>query len=113
MSFTTPNPPVHLQYPFRFTAASGAATVDQGSFDDVLSCVRAIVACPVGACPELPTFGIPDPTFLSAPPSGGALIAAIQQWEPRAEESAVVSALDNSGGAWAISLSTQVTGTGQ
>lgn len=113
MSISAPNPAVHFQYPFQFSAAGGALTVEQGSFQEVLSCVRAVIACPVGACPELPTFGIPDPTFQTAPPGSGALVSAVQQWEPRAEETAVVSALDSSGGNWSISLTTQVVGTGQ
>ena len=103
----------HFAYPFQFSAAAGATVVDQDSYEDVVSCIGAIVACPVGSCPELPTFGIPDPTFMLAPPDPTPLLIAVQQWEPRADESAVVTALDNSGAGWQVALNATVSGTGQ
>lgn len=99
-------------WPFTFTAA-GPGVVEQGSYAEVLACVQTVVNCPVGACPELPTFGIPDPTFQAAPPNAAALIAAIAKWESRADETAVVRALDSSQANWAVQLSTAVSGTGQ
>lgn len=97
--------------PFSFSAA-GARVVEQNSYEEILACVQNVVLCSVGACPELPTFGRPDPTFQQGPPNAAALVAAVQKWEPRATESAVVQALDSSGADWAVVLTTQITGTG-
>lgn len=103
----------HFAYPFHFNATAGATVVDQGSYEDLVTQVGVVVACPVGSCPELPTFGIPDPTFASAPPDPGSIVAAVQQWVPDADEAAVVTAVDSSGADWQIALNTSVSGTGQ
>lgn len=91
----------------------GAVVVEQDSFEDTLTQVQVVAACQIGQCPELPTFGIPDLTFLPGPPDTTSLVTAIQQWAPSAEESTVVQALDNSGGVWGVALNTTITGTGQ
>lgn len=109
----TPTPTIPtFAYPFQMTD-SGAVVVEQGSEDEIFDNVQAIAVCPIGACPDLPTFGIPDPTFQPGPPNTNAIIAAIMQWEPRANESAMTYALDNSGGNWGITLTTRALGTGQ
>lgn len=111
MSITTPAVP-RVAWPFQITD-NGAVVVEQGSYEDVLTQVRFLAACEVGQCPELPTFGIPDLAFQTAPPNAGQLLDAIQQWVPDADETATVQALDDSGGSWTIGLDTQATGTGQ
>ena len=103
----------HFAYPFAFTAANGAKVVQQGSFDEIVSSIRTVLACPVAGCMDLPTFGIPDLTFQGAPPSMTALLAALRLWEPRANESAVVSALDTTQASWGVQITPQVAGTGQ
>lgn len=99
-------------WPFRITD-QGPAVVEHDSDEEVMGCVQAVVACPIGACPELPTFGIPDPTFQPAPPNATGVITAVQQWEPRATETAVVSAIDQTGGSWSIQLDSSIADTGQ
>lgn len=101
-----------VAWPFTMTP-TGPLVVEQGSYEDTLTQVQFVAACPVGSCPELPTFGVPDLTFSQAPPSAVALLAAIRQWVPGADETAVVQALDSTGGSWGVSLTTTVTGTGQ
>lgn len=102
----------HFQFPFTVTP-TGAQVVEQDSLDEIFSNVQTVVACPIGACPDLPTFGIPDPTFQPGPPNTNAIVSAIIQWEPRATESAMTYALDNSGGNWGVTLTTHALGTGQ
>ena len=109
----TPQVPIpHFSYPFTLTNG-GALVVDQDSYGEVLSCVQTILACPLAACPELPKFGYPDPTFSGAPPNPAAIVAAIKGLEPRATESVIVTALDQIGAGWNMAISTQVSGTGE
>jgi len=96
----------HLAYPFQMTAG-GPVVVEQGSADEIRSNILAVCVCGLGDCPELPTFGIPDPTFSSAPPDPTAIIAAITQWEPRANTTAIVSAVDSTGASSQIALTGQ------
>lgn len=103
----------HFRFPFSFTAENGAAIVEQDSVEEILTCVQMIAACSLGACPELPTFGIPDPTFQAAPPNSDPITDAIELWEPRAIEDAFVQAVDATNANWAMTLTTSVTGTGQ
>lgn len=108
-------PPVttpHFSFPFTLDP-DGARVAEQDSFEEIISCVQAIATCPLGACPDLPRFGIPDPTFLPGPPDATSLVDVIELWERRADETAVVQALDQLGSSWSIALTTQVTGTGQ
>lgn len=114
MSFSSPVAVPCFSWPFTFSS-TGPGVVEHGSYEEVLACVQTVVACPVGACPELPTFGRPDLTFQPAPPNPTALLSAIARWEPRATETAVAHALDSSQADWAVQLSTAVSvaGTGQ
>jgi hypothetical protein len=101
------------QFPIAFSPETGVAVVEQGSYEDIVSQVAAVVTCPQGACPELPTFGIPDVTFQPGPPDASGILSAIQRWVPSATEQVVVQALDNTGGSWGVSLTTQAAGTAQ
>ncbi len=101
----------HLAFPFTLTKV-GAVTVEQDSLEDVFSCVQAIVACPRGACPELPSFGVPDLTFGQAPLDPRPLVDVVLAQEPRAEEEAVVTMLSNgTDGSWQVALTTTAPGT--
>jgi hypothetical protein len=103
-SFTIP----HFQVPFQLVTTgnrAGAVVVEQDTLEEIVSCVNTIVECPIGACPQLPTFGIPQPTFAQAPISTTELVAAIQTLEPRATEDAV-STLMPDGTSWGIQLNT-------
>lgn len=81
----------HFALPFRFgvvSSSSGvgkAAVVDeQDSVDEIASCVMAILLCPLGYRVELPTFGLPDPTFSTPELDQKRIRTAIELWEPRA-----------------------------
>jgi len=73
----------HFSYPFRF-ASPGVAVNEQDSADEIADCVLAILLCPLGYRVELPTFGIPDPTFSTPEVDVDSLQAAVDVWEPRA-----------------------------
>lgn len=97
----------HFAVPVRMVGTNGMAIVEQNTEEDVLSCVRAIVDCPVGACPEIPNFGIPDTTFAQEPIDPSEITSAIANLEPRATESAT-SGLLADGTTWGITLQTGV-----
>ena len=112
MTVSAPGIP-HVAYPVQITA-SGSATTTQGSLDEITSCIRMFLACPLGACPELPSFGYPDVTFQNAPPDLSRIIAAVQQAEPRATQAQIVQAVtDITGGTWQAQATIGVTGTAQ
>lgn len=74
----------HVTFPLTINRTTSAVSVaEQDSQQDILSCVRMILACPTGTCPEIPGFGRPDPTFSPVPVDTAGLAAAIQFWEPR------------------------------
>ena len=81
-----PNPAVlvpHFDLPFRFTGTS-FAVVEQDSAADIANCVQAIIRTPVGWREELPSFGVPDQSFSQNGVDVAPIIAAVQEWEPRA-----------------------------
>lgn len=94
----------HFQFPFTFDPVKGAAVVEQDSYGEILSCVQAVCACQIGSCPELPTFGIPDPTFQPGPPDMSGVVSAVQLWEPRATVDAVDTAINGTNADWAVAL---------
>lgn len=101
----------HFDVPVTFQN-SGMGVVEQDSLEEVLANVVTIVLCPVGACPQLPTFGRSDVNFAQEPVLTDDLVADIQQWEPRASED-VVSQLLPDGLTWGITLTTSSTGARQ
>jgi len=104
----------HYRFPVAFNTATGVGAVEQDTLDEVFSNVQMIAACPQGACPELPNFGVPSLAFGQAPLDPSPLVAAIQQQEPRATEQAVSQQYgDPDGGAWLIALTTTYAGSGQ
>ena len=78
MSVSSPVSVPCYAWPFTFTD-DGPGVVEQGSFAEVLACVQTVVNCSVGACPELPTFGIPDPTFTERTASADVIEAALAE----------------------------------
>lgn len=109
MSVSVPSVP-HFAFPFQFNADAGAAVLEQDSYGEILACVAAITFCQIGSCPELPTFGIPDPTF-SDPIDGQAVAAALAYWEPRADENVTSQAIDMAAGEWQMNVGATVAGT--
>lgn len=75
----------HFALPFQFVSG-GAAVVEQDTADEIMTCVLAVVLCPRGFRVELPTFGIPDPTFTERTANADVIEAALAEWEPRTQE---------------------------
>jgi phage baseplate assembly protein W len=77
----------HFSLPFRFgfvgTNLRQAAVNEQDSIDEIADCVQAILLCPLGFRLEVPSFGIPDPTFRSGVDIDE-MRTIIRTWEPRA-----------------------------
>jgi hypothetical protein len=80
----------HFALPLRFVNGA-AVVVEQDTTDEILSCVLAIMLCPIGYRVELPTFGIPDPAFTQMPVNTAELELALDTWEPRSHEVARAS----------------------
>lgn len=77
----------HFSLPFRFGGLNGGAIAnDQDTEDDIVDCVKVIIAYPIGSREDLPEFGIPDLVFKqSSKVNASALHSAVQLWEPRSE----------------------------
>jgi phage baseplate assembly protein W len=76
---------LHCDAPFRLDVTGRPVYVEQDSPADVAACVYRILSCPQGAKPGDPDFGIPWPLFQTAPLNTQAILAAVQQIEPRAD----------------------------
>lgn len=76
----------HFQLPFRLGAVNGGAFVnEQDSVDDVIDCIKAIIAFPIGSRQDLPTFGSPDLLFRKVTNQAiSQMQQAIVRWENRA-----------------------------
>ncbi|MCD2193528.1 GPW/gp25 family protein [Actinomycetospora endophytica] len=90
--------PQHFALPFNLQANGSYGVVDQDSSDDVISCVRVLLATRVGERLEVPQFGIPDPTFAVGNPGWpGVLENAVARWEPRAAGHAIPTVVHEDG----------------
>lgn len=59
---------------------------EQDSDADIVDCIKAILAYPIGSREDLPPFGRPDIVFTETSTEiSNALRAAVARWEPRAE----------------------------
>jgi phage baseplate assembly protein W len=73
----------HFALPLRYV--NGSAVVNQqDTMDDITSCVLAICLTTPGDRDEMPDFGIEDPTFGAQQIPLAAIVAQIENWEPRA-----------------------------
>lgn len=88
MALVTLVPIPHFDFPVRFTKAGPIAVVEQDSVEEIEACVAVILTYRVGDRAELPQFGIPDPTFEQGGADPAPILAAVQQWEPRAQAAA-------------------------
>lgn len=76
----------HLALPLRFAGINGGALVnEQDSTEDIVDCVKAVLAYPTGSNVATPGFGVPDIPFAQTTAAGisDGLREAIAQWEPR------------------------------
>ena len=77
----------HLRLPLQFTGVNGGALVnEQDTPEDIIDCIKAIIAYPIGTRHDMPEFGIPDLLFKQ---QGATKIQqlrdAIIEWEERAQ----------------------------
>lgn len=82
----------HLQYPFQFGANGHADVLEQDFLPEVANCCQVVLKCPIGFRIELPEFGTDDQAFTTTT-DVDALVAALQQWEPRADAEVVSQVL--------------------
>ena len=74
----------HFNYPFQFGYTGHAVVVEQGSIEDVESCLQSLLLCQIGQRVELPEFGIDPMLFELQPLDTEEIEAAIVEYEPRA-----------------------------
>lgn len=77
---TTPK----FAYPFSVVAGH-VQVVEQDDPAEVEACVYYVLATEEGSRMELPDFGVADPTLLEGGVDPAVLLAAVAEWEPRAE----------------------------
>lgn len=77
----------HFTHPFRIVGTS-AATVEQDSDEDILTCVWAICSTEIESRDELPEFGIEDLAFRDEEEVRAEVVDAVREWEPRVEADA-------------------------
>lgn len=73
----------HFTYPMQFKGTKFCEN-EQGSEDDLIACVTAVVLTHPGDREMLPDFGLLDPVFSRQPVDVTAMTNAISVWEPRA-----------------------------
>lgn len=105
----------HFNLPFTLVTSGsqqGAVVVEQDTLEEVFAAVTTAVQCPLGACKVFPNFGVPNMTFAQAPLDTSEMVAAIQEWEPRANAD-ILSQLsaDGTGGTLSIMISSAGTET--
>jgi phage baseplate assembly protein W len=74
--------------------ATGFATVEQDTGDDIVNCCAAVLSYPLGSRPERPDFGMPEQAFHDQGPNVIEIRQALQAWEPRAHTTVEVSDAD-------------------
>lgn len=74
----------HFASPFSLDATGKPVITEQDSTTDVESCVLNIVSCPLGGHLGDSHFGIPAVLFETIPIDPSPILAAIQEYEPRA-----------------------------
>ena len=81
----------HFSLPFRFGGINGGVVLnEQDSENDIVDCIKCIIAYPEGSRADEPEFGIPDLLFKQRSSDSLALLQeAILAWEPRSSPSTV------------------------
>jgi len=76
----------HLRLPLQFGGLNGGALVnEQDTPEDIVDCIKAIIAWPVGTRHDMPEFGVPDLLFrVQNELKVQELRNAIEEWEERA-----------------------------
>lgn len=72
----------HFSVPFRVDGTGRFVTVEQDTPEEIAQCVAVIIGTPEGSRVEVPDFGCPRAEFVGPDPAG--IVAAVEDWEPRA-----------------------------
>ena len=80
----------HLALPLRVSGTGRFAAVEQDSSAELAQNVAVVLATPVGSRVEVPDFGSPSGDFIG--PDVAGMVAAVEEWEPRADLSVEVLA---------------------
>lgn len=87
-----PNPTVtvpHLAIPFGLNSDGSVSVVEQDTVEEVAQCVQVLLGTVEGQRQFVPTYGIPDPTFVGLDQL--AVEQAVADWEPRAQITVTVA----------------------
>lgn len=90
---TAPDYLPQFDAPFRLGPDGQPVTVVQDSPNEIGAAVYDIMVCPQGAAVNNPDFGIPSPLFDLLDIDTAAIVAAVQQLEPRATTDVVQRAI--------------------
>lgn len=80
----------HFSLPFRLGANGAFVVNEQDSVDELADCVAIVIATPVGSRLEAPDYGTARYEF--GDPAPDAIVAAVAEWEPRADITVDVAA---------------------
>lgn len=80
----------HFSHPFHFGTVADyrglqAATVEQNTVEEILTCVESVLRYEEGTRPERPDFGIPDQVFSVPGVDEIEILGAVRRLEPRAD----------------------------
>jgi len=73
----------HFAVPFRVGGNGAFVVNEQDGLDDIVEAVACVIATPVGSRVEVPGFGVPRYEFGTPLPEE--IVAAVAEWEPRAD----------------------------
>lgn len=79
----------HFAFPFTFNTTTGSVdVVEQDTIEHINACCQVIIRCPLGFRIDRPEFGWPFPEFATVPIDTTALVAALEEFEPRGRPNA-------------------------
>lgn len=67
-----------------FTIGRRANTVEQGSLDEIIQCVKAALKTPIGMREDNPKYGLPDQAFREGGANLDEIRRVLTEFEPRA-----------------------------
>lgn len=73
----------HFQFPFQLNGDS-FAVIEQDTTQEVQQCVEILLLTPVNSRLVLPDYGTPETLYAQLPINVPAILAKLNNWEPRA-----------------------------
>jgi phage baseplate assembly protein W len=73
----------HFAFPFQLNGNS-FSVVEQDTHQEVQQCVEILLLTPTGSRMVLPDYGTPETIYTQVPTNTAAIIAKLNNWEPRA-----------------------------